>query len=54
MNPSTAVSDTTPILEEEVQARVLGGTNETTRAQAQNSQSNQDVGQHFQKNIDRE
>ena len=54
MNTSTATCDTAPILEEEVQAQVLGSTNESTGAQAQNSQSNQDTGQHFQKNIDRQ
>ena len=53
MNP-IPTAETSPILEEDVQAHLLGSTNESGRAQAQNSQSNQDVGQHFQKNIDRE
>ena len=54
MNNTTSTCDTTPINEEDVQTHLLGSTNESTHVQAQNSQSNQDVGQHFQKNIDRE
>lgn len=43
-----------PILEKDVQVNLLGSTNASTRVTAQNSQSNQDVNQHFQANITRD